>query len=82
MSSNVLGDDHLLRLRLVHKGQEIRPLLIRNDDLIPLSEKRGSNQVININLSTFQLTLSTFKRMEVNVYSLMNSILHTYIDNF
>ena len=36
MTRNVLGDDHSLWLGLVHEGQEVGPLLVRDDDLVPL----------------------------------------------
>ena len=36
MASDVLRNDHLLRLVLVHEGHEVVPLLVRDDDLVPL----------------------------------------------
>ena len=36
MAGNVLRNDHLLRLILVHEGHEVVPLLVRDDDLVPL----------------------------------------------
>ena len=36
MAGNVLRNDHLLRLVLVHERHEVVPLLVRDDDLVPL----------------------------------------------
>ena len=36
VAGNVLGDDHLLGLILVHEGHEVVPLLVRDDNLVPL----------------------------------------------
>ena len=36
MAGNVLRNDHLLGLILVHEGHEVVPLFVRDDDLVPL----------------------------------------------
>ena len=36
MAGNVLRNDHLLGLSLVHEGHEVVPLFVRDDDLVPL----------------------------------------------
>ena len=53
MTRNVLGDDHSLWLRFVHEGQEVRPLLVRDDDLVPLVhlEPHGRESILTYKLN-------------------------------
>ena len=52
MTRNVLGDDHSLWLGFVHEGQEVRPLLVRDDDLVPLVhlEPHGRESILTYKL--------------------------------
>ena len=58
MTRYVLGDDHGLWLRLVHEGQEVGPLLVRDYDLVPLVhlEPHGRESVLTYKLNPETLT--------------------------
>ena len=45
MAGDVLRDDHLLGLCLVHEGHQVVPLFVRDDDLVPLEIQCSSISV-------------------------------------